>query len=71
MLGHGTRSGMSILGGMRAGRMISRLDDLVELDDDQNRKEIDKLRALGPSGIKRLVEEIEHTDKSRAKFLSE
>jgi serine/threonine-protein kinase len=62
---------MSILGGLRAARMISRLDDLIELDDEQNRKEIDKLRGLGAGGVKRLVEEIEHTDKSRAKFLSE
>jgi serine/threonine-protein kinase len=62
---------MSIFGGARAGRLISQLDDLLELDDAQNRKHLVKLHGLGPAGVKRLLESLETADQSRAKFLSE
>ena len=62
---------MSILGGARARRLISRLEDLDDLDNADSRQAIQKLRMLGPSALKQVIEALDAADKRRSVFLAD
>jgi len=62
---------VSILGGVRAGRLISRLDRLYDLDDPEGKKVIENFRSLGGPAVKKLVDALEGADKPGSRQIAE
>jgi len=62
---------VSILGGVRASRLISKLERQYDLDDPEGKKAVETLRSLGGAAVKKILESMEAADQAGARRMAE
>jgi serine/threonine-protein kinase len=60
---------MSVLGGFRAGRLVSQWQTFNDLESPQARKVVERLRNLGGAGIRSVLEELQLARKDDLELL--
>ncbi len=62
---------MNVLGGIRASRLIAKIDQQYDLDDSDGKKAVESLRLLGGAAVKKIVEGIETADKAGTRRMAD
>jgi len=59
---------MSMLGGLRTGRLVAQLSAIDDMDSPKATKLVERLRKLGPSAVKGIAEGLDVSDRGETEF---
>ena len=59
---------MSMLGGLRSGRLVAQLSAMTDLETPKATKLVERLKKLGPSAVKGIAEGLDVSDRDETAF---